>query len=79
MGFVHWQQQAGAFWQNVCGYLLSSLESQFVILFAIAAVDLAEVEGLREKVVDQSAEGNAVSPRRRKVSNLNALKTCLKW
>jgi hypothetical protein len=42
---------------------------------SIPGVDLGEVEGLREEVVDEGTEGDAVGPARREVGDRNFLKT----
>lgn len=45
---------------NVC--LLSGLKRDIVVLLPVALVDLGEVEGLGEEVVDEGTEGDAVRP-----------------
>jgi hypothetical protein len=42
---------------------------------SIPGVDLGEVEGLREEIVDEGTEGDAVGPARREVGDRNFLKT----
>ncbi len=53
---------------------LSSLEGEVVVLLPVAPVQLFEVEGLREEVVDEGAEGDAVGPARSEVGDLNSLR-----
>ncbi len=52
---------------------LSGLEGEVVVLLPVAPVQLGEIEGLREEVVDEGAEGDAVRPRGGEVLDLDAL------
>ena len=54
-------------------YSLSRLESQFVVLLPVCGVDLPEVEGVGEEVVDEGAEGHAAGPAGGEVVDLDTL------
>ena len=52
---------------------LSGLEGEVVIGLSVLGVDLLEVKGLGEEVVDKGAEGDTVSPTACEILNADAL------
>ena len=65
--------------ERLNGDSLSSREGNFKVLFSVLGVDLGEVEGLREEVVDEGAEGDAVGPAAREVGDRDFLETKQKF
>ena len=59
-------------------YSLSGLECNLIVLLSVALVDGLEVEGLREEVVYEGAEGGSVRPTGGEVLDLDTLRKSLR-
>ena len=59
--------------QTAAGHSLGRPERQVEVVAPVPWVELVEVEGVREEVVDERAEGHAVSPAGGEVLHLDRL------